>query len=88
MARGGMYDQLAGGFARYSVDARWIVPHFEKMLYDNAQLLGTYAEAWARDPALFSLMRQLEAYEAALGEDDLVVLPAESAALRVLREGP
>jgi uncharacterized protein YyaL (SSP411 family) len=42
MARGGMYDQLAGGFARYSVDARWIVPHFEKMLYDNALLLRVY----------------------------------------------
>ncbi|HVL86360.1 MAG TPA: thioredoxin domain-containing protein [Pseudonocardia sp.] len=43
MARGGLYDQLAGGFARYSVDARWIVPHFEKMLYDNALLLRAYA---------------------------------------------
>jgi uncharacterized protein YyaL (SSP411 family) len=43
MARGGMYDQLAGGFARYSVDARWVVPHFEKMLYDNALLLRVYA---------------------------------------------
>jgi uncharacterized protein len=43
MARGGMYDQLAGGFARYSVDARWVVPHFEKMLYDNALLLRGYA---------------------------------------------
>lgn len=43
MARGGMYDQLGGGFARYAVDAAWVVPHFEKMLYDNAQLLGTYA---------------------------------------------
>ncbi|WP_447925915.1 thioredoxin domain-containing protein [Georgenia muralis] len=42
MARGGMYDQLAGGFARYSVDASWVVPHFEKMLYDNAQLLRLY----------------------------------------------
>ncbi|NYG05863.1 hypothetical protein BJ986_000350 [Phycicoccus badiiscoriae] len=42
MARGGIYDQLAGGFARYSVDARWVVPHFEKMLYDNAQLLRLY----------------------------------------------
>lgn len=42
MARGGIYDQLAGGFARYSVDARWVVPHFEKMLYDNAQLLRVY----------------------------------------------
>jgi uncharacterized protein YyaL (SSP411 family) len=43
MARGGMYDQLGGGFARYSVDATWTVPHFEKMLYDNAQLLSIYA---------------------------------------------
>jgi uncharacterized protein YyaL (SSP411 family) len=43
MARGGMYDQLAGGFARYAVDADWVVPHFEKMLYDNAQLLRVYA---------------------------------------------
>jgi uncharacterized protein YyaL (SSP411 family) len=47
MARGGMYDQLAGGFARYSVDNAWVVPHFEKMLYDNALLLRTYAH-WAR----------------------------------------
>ncbi|TFI45502.1 thioredoxin domain-containing protein [Rhodococcus sp. 1R11] len=45
MARGGIYDQLAGGFARYSVDAEWIVPHFEKMLYDNALLLRFYAHA-------------------------------------------
>ncbi|EHR52631.1 thioredoxin domain containing protein [Saccharomonospora marina XMU15] len=43
MARGGIYDQLAGGFARYSVDAAWVVPHFEKMLYDNALLLRCYA---------------------------------------------
>ncbi len=42
MARGGMYDQLAGGFARYCVDAAWVVPHFEKMLYDNALLLRVY----------------------------------------------
>ena len=46
MARGGMYDQLGGGFARYSVDARWIVPHFEKMLYDNALLLRVYLHYW------------------------------------------
>src|SRR5450631_1626374 len=46
MARGGMYDQLAGGFARYSVDAGWVVPHFEKMLYDNAQLLRIYLHLW------------------------------------------
>jgi uncharacterized protein len=47
MARGGLYDQLAGGFARYSVDSSWVVPHFEKMLYDNALLLRFYAH-WAR----------------------------------------
>ena len=46
MARGGMYDQLAGGFHRYSVDARWLVPHFEKMLYDNAQLATVYLHAF------------------------------------------
>lgn len=46
MARGGMYDQLGGGFARYSVDAEWLVPHFEKMLYDNAQLVNLYLEAY------------------------------------------
>ncbi|MEZ0073428.1 uncharacterized protein YyaL (SSP411 family) [Planotetraspora sp. GP83] len=46
MARGGMYDQLGGGFARYSVDAGWVVPHFEKMLYDNALLLRVYAHWW------------------------------------------
>ncbi len=48
MARGGMYDQLAGGFARYSVDANWVVPHFEKMLYDNALLARVYAHLWRR----------------------------------------
>ena len=46
MARGGVYDQLAGGFHRYSVDERWIVPHFEKMSYDNAGLLGNYLRAY------------------------------------------
>jgi uncharacterized protein YyaL (SSP411 family) len=46
MARGGMYDQLGGGFARYSVDAQWLVPHFEKMLYDNAQLASLYLHGW------------------------------------------
>jgi uncharacterized protein YyaL (SSP411 family) len=48
MARGGIYDQLAGGFARYSTDRAWVVPHFEKMLYDNAQLLGVYTRWWRR----------------------------------------
>ncbi len=46
MAQGGIYDQLGGGFHRYSVDAIWLTPHFEKMLYDNAQLLRTYLQAW------------------------------------------
>ncbi|MDF4253738.1 thioredoxin domain-containing protein [Streptomyces sp. WMMB303] len=59
MARGGIHDQLGGGFARYSVDAEWVVPHFEKMLYDNALLCRVYARLWratgseqARDVAL------------------------------------
>jgi uncharacterized protein YyaL (SSP411 family) len=51
MARGGMYDQLGGGFARYSVDADWVVPHFEKMLYDNALLARAYAHWWRRSGA-------------------------------------
>ena len=46
MARGGVYDQIAGGFHRYSVDERWVVPHFEKMLYDNAGLLKNYVHAF------------------------------------------
>src|SRR5262249_2159158 len=46
MARGGMYDQIGGGFHRYSVDDRWLVPHFEKMLYDNGQLASLYLHAW------------------------------------------
>ena len=50
MARGGMFDQVGGGFHRYSTDERWLVPHFEKMLYDNGQLLGLYAEALRRWP--------------------------------------
>ena len=52
MAKGGIYDQLGGGFARYSVDSFWLVPHFEKMLYDNGQLLSVYAQAYQinKDP--------------------------------------
>lgn len=50
MARGGIYDQLGGGFSRYSVDAHWGVPHFEKMLYDNALLLRVYALLWRVSP--------------------------------------
>ena len=46
MAPAGIYDHLGGGFARYSVDDRWLVPHFEKMLYDNALLARAYLHAW------------------------------------------
>ncbi len=69
MAGGGMYDQLGGGFARYSVDRGWVVPHFEKMLYDNAQLVGLYArlgteagDRVARETADF-LVRELRTPE-------------------------
>jgi uncharacterized protein len=64
MARGGIYDQLAGGFARYSVDERWLVPHFEKMLYDNALLLRVYTEL-ARltdDPSAARVARETAAF--------------------------
>ncbi|HCL29600.1 MAG TPA: thioredoxin domain-containing protein [Candidatus Latescibacteria bacterium] len=55
MAEGGIYDQLGGGFHRYSVDERWLVPHFEKMLYDNALLVPVYVDAWqATDSPLFA----------------------------------
>ncbi len=47
MAEGGIYDQLGGGFCRYAVDEEWMIPHFEKMLYDNGPLLALYAQAWA-----------------------------------------
>lgn len=50
MAFGGIYDQIGGGFARYSVDGRWHIPHFEKMLYDNAQLVSLYSEAYQYTP--------------------------------------
>src|SRR5262249_62089332 len=46
IAQGGIYDHLGGGFSRYSVDERWLVPHFEKMLYDNAQLIELMTESW------------------------------------------
>lgn len=69
MARGGIYDQLAGGFARYSVDASWVVPHFEKMLYDNALLLRAYAH-WARRTAN-PLARKVAAETAAFMIDEL-----------------
>ncbi|WP_088977489.1 thioredoxin domain-containing protein [Micromonospora coxensis] len=83
MARGGIHDQLAGGFARYSVDGHWTVPHFEKMLYDNALLLRFYTDLWrltgdrtarrvARDTARFladELHRPGEGFASALDAD-------------------
>lgn len=61
MAFGGIYDHVGGGFARYSVDSRWHVPHFEKMLYDNAQLLSLYAEAsvWQHDPLYLQIADEI-----------------------------
>ena len=61
MARGGIYDQLAGGFHRYSVDDRWIVPHFEKMAYDNSELLKNYAHAFAStaDPEFAAVAKDI-----------------------------
>ncbi len=60
MAHGGLYDQLGGGFCRYSVDERWDIPHFEKMLYDNGLLLGLYCDAWqsSGDPLFARVVEQ------------------------------
>jgi uncharacterized protein YyaL (SSP411 family) len=60
MSEGGIYDHLGGGFSRYSVDEKWLVPHFEKMLYDNAQLLELLALAWRRDHNLLFATRARE----------------------------
>ncbi|HSG90982.1 MAG TPA: thioredoxin domain-containing protein [Pseudomonadales bacterium] len=64
MARGGIYDHLGGGFCRYATDAKWLVPHFEKMLYDNGALLALYADAMAiaPDPLLESVVRDTAAW--------------------------
>ncbi len=64
MARGGIYDQLGGGFCRYSVDAKWAIPHFEKMLYDNGPLLRLYADAWAvsRNPRFAHVAEETAAW--------------------------
>ena len=64
MAEGGMYDQLGGGFHRYSVDRQWFVPHFEKMLYDQAQLAWSYLEAFqiTRDPEFERVARDIFTY--------------------------
>ena len=64
MAHGGIYDQIGGGFHRYSVDERWLVPHFEKMLYDNAQLSRLYLHAWQAtgDPFMKRIAEQVYDY--------------------------
>src|SRR5690606_10510782 len=64
MATGGIYDQIGGGFHRYSVDAIWLVPHFEKMLYDNAQLSRVYLHAWqiTRDPFFRRIAEEIYDY--------------------------
>ncbi|MDH3689615.1 MAG: DUF255 domain-containing protein [Gammaproteobacteria bacterium] len=64
MARGGIYDQVGGGFHRYSTDASWLVPHFEKMLYNQAQLARIYAEAWrlTGDDSFARIARQILDY--------------------------
>ncbi len=64
MARGGIYDQIGGGFHRYSVDAVWLVPHFEKMLYDNAQLSRVYLHAWqvTHDPFFRTIAEEIYDY--------------------------
>ena len=64
MAQGGIYDHLGGGFHRYSVDAKWLVPHFEKMLYDNAQLVRAYADLYkvTREPLFKSVIEETVTY--------------------------
>ncbi|MET4698626.1 uncharacterized protein YyaL (SSP411 family) [Constrictibacter sp. MBR-5] len=64
MSQGGIWDHLGGGFARYSVDERWLVPHFEKMLYDNAQMLELLTTVWQdeRDPLLEARIRETAAW--------------------------
>ena len=64
MAHGGLYDQLGGGFCRYSVDERWDIPHFEKMLYDNGLLLALYCDAWqsSGDPLFARIVEQTAAW--------------------------
>ncbi|MEM7791176.1 MAG: thioredoxin domain-containing protein [Verrucomicrobiota bacterium] len=60
MAHGGLFDQFGGGFSRYSVDAHWLIPHFEKMLYDNALLIGAYIRGWLdfKDPLFGAIVKE------------------------------
>ena len=68
IAQGGIYDHLGGGFARYSVDPRWLVPHFEKMLYDNTLLLDLMTEAWREQSTPLYAERVAETVEWLLRE--------------------
>ena len=85
ICQGGIYDHLGGGFARYSVDDRWLVPHFEKMLYDNAQLLALLADAYQRtgDPLFASRARETVGWL----EREMIVEGAFAAALDADSEG-
>ncbi len=76
MSQGGIYDHLGGGFARYSTDSRWLVPHFEKMLYDNAQLIDLLTWAWQATHAPLFAQRVEETVEWALRE---MIAPVEEA---------
>ena len=67
MAEGGIQDHLAGGFCRYSVDGQWMIPHFEKMLYDNGQLLALYAEASVRCGRPLEALRSIAERQTRLG---------------------
>ncbi|MDP7008988.1 MAG: DUF255 domain-containing protein [Phycisphaerales bacterium] len=82
MLQGGMYDQVGGGFHRYSTDEKWLVPHFEKMLYDNGQLLSTYANAYelTEDETYANVLRETVAYvERELSSPDGGFLSAQDA---------
>ncbi|MGI9505067.1 MAG: thioredoxin domain-containing protein, partial [Geminicoccaceae bacterium] len=85
ICQGGIYDHLGGGFARYSVDDRWLVPHFEKMLYDNAQLLSLMADVYqqARDPLLAARAKETVGWL----EREMMVEGAFAAALDADSEG-
>ena len=85
ISQGGIYDHLGGGFARYSVDAFWLVPHFEKMLYDNAQLLHLLASAWAATGEL--LFRERAAETVAWLEREMLEDGAFAASLDADSEG-
>jgi hypothetical protein len=76
MCQGGIYDHLGGGFARYSVDANWLVPHFEKMLYDNAELMGLLTLVWqeTRDPLYEARVREIALWL----EREMLAAPNES----------